>query len=626
MNTSSTASVSVKLGPSGRRLLGLLVGQRLRMVAVVLLTLGTVATYVIGPLLTGRAVDLVFAGAIGQRLPADQTKEAVVDGLRAHGQATFAEVVSRMDLVPGVGIDFAALGELLLLALALFLVGSAFQYAQTWVLNDAVQDVVEDLRNRVSAKLHRMPLGSFQASGRGDLLSRVTNDIDNIAQTLSQTLSQLLFSLLTVVGVLAMMLHVSPMLTLVAVIAIPLASGLSRVVMKRSQPRMVERWAHTGALNAQIEEAYSGHDVLTAFGRRGEAQERFDAENNALRRAGWMADFISGLMTPIMMCVSNLTYVAVCVVGGLRVASGSLTVGDVTAFVQYSRQFTQPLSQIASMTNLMQSGVASAERVFELLDAPEETPDAPGRLDAVRGHVQFEDVGFSYSPEQPLIEHLDLDVQPGRTVAIVGPTGAGKSTLINLLLRFYDADSGRILLDGRPITEIPRDQLRSRIGMVLQDTWLFRGSIRDNIAYGNLHATEEQIREAARETFVERFVHTLPDSYDTVVQDDGANLSVGQRQLITIARAALAAPRLLILDEATSSVDTRTEALLQQAMTALRTGRTSFVIAHRLSTIRDADTILVMEGGAIVEQGSHDELLAHDGAYRRLYDAQFAGT
>nr|WP_169787773.1 ABC transporter ATP-binding protein [Luteipulveratus mongoliensis] len=617
---------SMNFKPSAKRLIGLLRPERVRMYFVLALTVSAVIMNVIGPRIIGHAVDKIFAGATGQRLPAGQSKDAVVEGLRNSGQGTFADMVAKMDLTPGVGIDFGAVGQILLIVLALYVVASLFQYAQSWLLNDAVQSTVQRLRNDVEAKIHRLPLSYFDQQPRGELLSRVTNDIDNIGQSLTQTLSQLLFSLLTVVGVLVMMLTVSPLLTVVAVVAIPIAMLVTGQIMKRSQKMFVNQWKNTGELNGQIEEAFTGHELVTVFGRRREVQEQFDAKNNELMGVSYRAQFISGLMMPIMMFVGNLTYVFVCVVGGLRVANGSMTIGGVTAFVQYSRQFTQPLTQLASMANLLQSGVASAERVFELLDAPEQTADATADLPPTRGRVAFEDVSFGYTKDKPLIEDLNLVAEPGQTVAIVGPTGAGKTTLVNLLMRFYELDGGRITLDGVDVATVPRPELRDRIGMVLQDTWLFGGTIRENIAYGNLGATEEQLQEAARATFVDRFVHSLPDGYDTVIDDEGSNISVGERQLITIARAFLADPAMLVLDEATSSVDTRTEVLLQQAMAALRSDRTSFVIAHRLSTIRDADTILVMENGHIVEQGNHHELIAAEGAYYRLYMAQFRGA
>ncbi|HZI96616.1 MAG TPA: ABC transporter ATP-binding protein [Actinomycetales bacterium] len=533
-----------------------------------------------------------------------------------------------MTVVPGQGIDFTALGEVLALALAVYVVASVLGWMQGYLLNDVIQRTVFRLRSDVEDKLNRLPLAYFDRQPRGELLSRVTNDIDNVGQSLQQTMSQLLTSLLTVVGVLVMMFLISPLLAVIALVAVPLSIVVTGLVAKRSQKLFVAQWAHTGALNAHIEEAFTGHELVKVFGRQREVEQVFRAKNEELYSASFGAQFISGLIMPLMMFIGNLSYVVIAVVGGLRVASGAISLGDVQAFIQYSRQFTQPLTQVASMANLLQSGVASAERVFELLDAEEQTPD-PVDAGGVRqipeplGRVEFERVSFRYQEETPLIDDLSLVAEPGQTVAIVGPTGAGKTTLVNLVMRFYEIGSGRITLDGEDVAAMRRDALRSQIGMVLQDTWLFGGTIRDNIAYGNLDATEEQVVAAARATYVDRFVRSLPDGYDTVIDDEGSNVSAGEKQLITIARAFLSEPSLLILDEATSSVDTRTEVLVQHAMAALRRDRTSFVIAHRLSTIRDADLILVMEAGRIVEKGSHTELLAAEGAYHQLYTSQF---
>jgi ATP-binding cassette subfamily B protein len=537
-------------------------------------------------------------------------------------------MVSAMDVVPGRGADFDAVGHVLLVVLALYVAASVLSWFQGRVTTVIVQRTVYEMRAEVEAKFSQMPLSYFDSKPRGELLSRVTNDIDNVAQSLQQTMSQLLTSLLTVIGVLAMMVYVSPVLAVVALVTVPMSMYITLTIAKRSKPQFVAQWSTTGRLNGHVEEAFTGHELVKVFGRTDETVAAFRELNEQLYVSSFKAQFISGLIQPAMMFIANLNYVAIAVVGGLRVASGSISLGDVQAFIQYSRQFTQPLTQVASMANLLQSGVASAERVFEVLDAPEQSADAsrPVSPTKVRGRLAFEDVSFSYDPLRPLIEHLDLVAEPGQTIAIVGPTGAGKTTLANLLLRFYDVDAGRITLDGVDIRDMRREDLRAEFGMVLQDTWLFGGTIMENIAYGAEDASAAQISEAAQAAYADHFVRTLPEGYDTVIDDDGASVSAGQRQLLTIARAFLADPAILILDEATSSVDTRTEALVQKAMAALRTGRTSFVIAHRLSTIRDADRIVVMVDGDIVEQGTHAELLAAEGAYYRLYAAQFSGA
>ncbi|MFI7575144.1 ABC transporter ATP-binding protein [Micromonospora sp. NPDC049497] len=622
------AERSMTFVPSARRLLGRLRPHRAHLVAIIALALLSVGFSVIGPLILGRATDIIFSGVIGRQLPAGTTADQAVQAARAAGDDSFADMLARMDVVPGVGIDVDALGRVLLLALALYLGASLLMWWQGWLLNGVVQRTVYQLRADVEAKLNRLSLPYFDRQPRGELLSRVTNDIDNISTSLQQTLSQLLTSVLTVVGVLAAMFWISPLLALVALVAVPLSVAVTGQIAKRSQKQFIAQWTHTGELNGHIEEAFTGHELVKVFGRQREVEAAFTARNDELFRASFGAQFISGIIMPAMMFIGNLSYVAIAVVGGLRVATGAMSLGDVQAFIQYSRQFTQPLTQVASMANLLQSGVASAERVFAVLDAREQSPDPepPARVTEPHGRVEFENVSFRYAEDKPLIEDLSLIAEPGHTVAIVGPTGAGKTTLVNLVMRFYELDAGRITLDGVDVTTMSRDDLRGRIGMVLQDTWLFGGTIRDNIAYGRPGASEEEIVAAARATFVDRFVRSLPDGYDTVIDEEGSNVSAGEKQLITIARAFLAEPSLLILDEATSSVDTRTEVLLQRAMAALRSDRTSFVIAHRLSTIRDADLILMMENGRIVEQGTHEDLLAAKGPYHRLHESQFTAA
>jgi ATP-binding cassette subfamily B protein len=587
------AEKSQDFGGSVRRLFARMGPERARTVVVVVLAVVSVALSVLGPKILGNATNVIVAG-----------------------------------LQSPSGIDFAQLHRILALVFGLYLVSASLAYLQGRMLAGVVQRTMHRLRADAEAKLHRLPLGYVDRQPRGDLLSRVTNDIDNVAQSLQQTLSQMLTSLLTLVGTMVMMYVISWPLALVATVTIPLSIYTMKMIAKRSKPRFISQWTHTGSLNAQVEEAFTGHALVQVFGRRADVEERFRVKNQELFEASFGAQFVAGIIQPAMMFFGNLNFVVIAVIGGLRVASGAMTLGDVQAFIQYSRQFTQPLTQLASMFNVMQSGIASAERVFALLDAVEEQADPVDPVHDItpKGRVVFDHVHFAYDPDQPLIEDLSLVAEPGQTIAIVGPTGAGKTTLVNLIMRFYEVDAGTIHLDGIDTAEMTRRELRANIGMVLQDTWLFGGTIRDNIAYGKLDATEDEILAAAKATYVDRFVHALPDGYDSLIDDEGGNVSAGEKQLLTIARAFLADPTILILDEATSSVDTRTEVLIQEAMAALRSNRTSFVIAHRLSTIRDADIILVMEHGRIVEQGNHDELLARGGAYADLYNAQFTAA
>ena len=609
---------------SAVRMVKRLIPQRGLTSLVLLLGIAGIAIGVIGPRILGHATDLLFNGVIGRELPAGLTKEQAIEAARARGDSTFADLLSGMNVVPGQGVDFGAVARTLALALGLYLIAALLVWIQARLLNVTVQRTMVKLRADVQDKVHRLPLSYFDARQRGEVLSRVTNDIDNIQTSLSMTISQLLTSVLTIFAVLAMMLVISPLLALITVLTVPLSLLVTRWVTRRSQRLFVAQWRNTGRLNAHIEETYSGFTIVKTFGHRDAAQERFRELNDEVYQTSFGAQFFSGLVSPATMFIGNLSYVAVAVIGGLQVATGQITLGSIQAFIQYVRQFNQPLTQVAGMYNTLQSGVASAERVFELLDADEQLPDAAPELpppNSRTGRVEFEHVHFSYQPGTPVIEDLSLIAEPGSTVAIVGPTGAGKTTLVNLLMRFYEVDSGRILVDGRDIAAVSRNSLRSRIGMVLQDTWLFGGTIYDNIAYGRPDATEDEVIAAATAAYVDRFVHSLPDGYQTVVSDDGGTISAGEKQLITIARAFLARPALLVLDEATSSVDTRTELLIQHAMTELRRDRTSFIIAHRLSTIRDADLILVMEEGRIVERGSHAELMERHGEYWAMTQA-----
>ncbi len=611
------------------RMLGLLSPYKAALVAVTLMGTAGVVLTVLAPKVLGRATDVIFEGFISRQFDASLTADQVVQGLRAAGQGTLADMVAAMDnFIPGAGVDFDRLGRLLLTVLALYVAGALLTWAQGFIINVIMVRAMWRLREAVEEKINRLPLSYFDKVQRGELISRVTNDIDNITQTMQQSLSGALTAILTVIGTLVMMFSISWQLALVALVSLPLMGVIFGVIGPRSQKAFGIQWRKVGRLNARVEESFSGHALVKVFGRRREFQQKFREDNDELYEASFKAQFLSGIIWPGMSFVGNLTYVGVAVLGGLMVANGTMRLGSVQAFIQYVQMFTQPLSQLGGMAAVVQSGTASAERVFQLLDEDEQSADpadAPAPADG-DGTIEFEHVKFSYSPEHPLIEDLSFTVRPGETVAIVGPTGAGKTTLVNLLMRFYELDGGRILVNGQDIATLSRHDARARTGMVLQDTWLFADTIRENIRYGRQSATDDEVLAAARATYVDRFVHSLPHGYDTVLEEDAANLSAGERQLITIARAFVAQPSVLILDEATSSVDTRTERLLQRAMATLRAGRTSFVIAHRLSTIRDADLILVMEHGAIVEQGTHDELIEARGAYHRLYQSQFAGA
>ena len=647
--------------PSFKRMVGLLGAYRVSLVVVALAAVGTVVLAVAAPKVLGQATNVIFEGVVSTMLPAGTTKAQAIEALRARGMDDFATMLSAMDVIPGAGIDYTRLGRILMVVLVLYVGSSLLNWLQGWLINRITIKALYRLRAQVEDKVHRLPLSYFDTVQRGELLSRLTNDVDNVTNTLQQSLSGALTAILTVVGVLGMMFSISWKLALVALIMFPLMGVVFGVIGPRSQKAFTHQWARTGKINTRVEESFSGHALVQVYGRTASVREAFAAENEELFRASLRAQFLSGIMMPIMLVIGNINYVAIAVVGGAMVASGSLRLGDVQAFIQYSQQFSQPLGQLGGMATAVQSGTASAERIFELLDAEEERPDdvAPGSTGAAPaagttgtaftdaagdtagagasaaaaspkspagpGVIEMEHVRFSYSPEVELIRDLSLRVDPGHTVAIVGPTGAGKTTLVNLLMRFYELDGGRILLDGRDIATMTRYDVRRRTGMVLQDPWLFAGTIRENIRYGRPGASDEEVEAAARACFVDHIIKALPQGYDTVLEEDAANISAGERQLLTIARAFVANPAVLILDEATSSVDTRTELLVQQAMNALREGRTSFIIAHRLSTIRDADTILVMEHGDIVEQGSHDELIAAGGAYARLHAAQFAG-
>ncbi len=625
------AQKSKDLRGTVRRLLARLRPERFKFVLALFLGVTSVGFVVSGPEILGRATNVLFNGIVGKELKPGTTKAQAIQLLRDHGHGQIASMIAGMNITPGIGVDINELGRVLALGALVYLLGAAFSYFQGFTMAGLTQRVMSGMRRDVEAKLSRLPLRYFDSHPHGDVLSRVTNDIDNLTTTIQQGLSQLITSVLTIVGVMGMMFWISPLLAAVAAVTIPLALVVTLLIAKRSQVQFTAQWKQTGALNGLVEETHTGHELVQVFGQSGATIDEFGRQNKLLYRASFRAQFLSGIIQPSMQFIANINYVVIAVLGGYRVASGLLSLGAVTAFIQYSRQFTMPITQIASQMNMLQSGLASAERVFEFLDADEEDPDVARAPDAgppARGaaSVKLEKVCFRYEPDKPLIEDFTLDVAPGQTVAIVGPTGAGKTTIVNLLVRFYEIDSGHILLNGVDYRDLTRDEVRSAFGMVLQEAWMFAGSIHDNIGYGKPGATDEEIVAAAKAAHVDSFVRTLPDGYATVLDEDASNLSSGQKQLLTIARAFLADQSILILDEATSNVDTRTEVLIQEAMARLREGRTSFVIAHRLSTIRNADTIIVMDQGRIVEHGNHGELMGQQGLYYSLYNSQFSGV
>ncbi|WP_281424946.1 ABC transporter ATP-binding protein [Paenibacillus tritici] len=584
-----------------RRLVRYLRPRQVQLIIVFVMAIASTVFSIFSPKVMGRATTKLFEGAYGKMMD-----------------------------VPGAAIDFGYINDILILLAGLYLFSALFSYIQQYVMAGVAQKVVYDMREQINSKLERLPLKYFDSRTHGEILSRATNDVDNISTTLQQSLTQLITSIVTIVGVIVMMLTISPWLTLITIVTLPLSFVVIMLITKRSQTYFVGQQKSLGQLNGHVEEMYTGHRIIKAFGREKNSLKDFDKINDQLYDSGWRSQFISGIIMPLMMFIGNLGYVLVCVVGGIFVTKKAIDVGDIQAFIQYSRQFTMPITQTANIANIIQSTIASAERVFELLDEEEEIPEVGTSLakrtaDAEEGAVEFRHVKFGYKENEVLIEDMNIEVSPGQTIAIVGPTGAGKTTLINLLMRFYEVNSGEIVIDGVNITNMKRSELRSKFGMVLQDTWLFNGTIRDNIAYGREGSTEADVVRAAKAAHADHFIRTLPLGYDTILNEEASNISQGQKQLLTIARAILADPSILILDEATSSVDTRTEVQIQKAMNTLMNGRTSFVIAHRLSTIRDADLILVMNQGSVIEKGTHLELLEAGGFYADLYNSQFSG-
>lgn len=614
-----------------KRLVNYILQDKIRLFTVILAAGLATYTMVLGPKILGKATTAIFEGLISKMLPAGVTKEQAIQGLKASGHENMVDMVESMDIHPGSGVDYDHVIQILVLAGVVFLCTIILRWIQGWTLTRLVSNAVFRMRKQIEDKLDRLPLRYFDRVPRGEVMSRTTNDVDNIGQTLQQVLGEFIFSVFTVVGVIIMMLTISPVLTAVSLIVIPLILFTSYLVIRAAQPHFFKQWNATGTVNAHVEEMFTGHMVIRAYGQESQVIEEFDKRNKELAYASYKAQALSGTTLPLTQFFGNVNFVAVVVFGGIKVLGGNMTLGDLQAFSQYVRQMNQPLGQLSSMATLLQGCLASAERIFEFLDEEEEEADTKQVTQAgdkpMEGLVKFDHVKFSYDPAKPLIKDLSFTALPGQTIAIVGPTGAGKTTLVNLLMRFYEIQGGAITIDGINTRSMTRAQLRHHFGMVLQDTWLFDGTIRDNLVYGtHEEVSEERLLEAARATHVDDFVRRLPHGYDTVLTEDSSELSLGERQLLTICRAFLSHPDILILDEATSSVDTRTESLVQHAMNELRKGRTSFVIAHRLSTIRDADRILVVNHGAIVEQGTHDELLAQQGAYAELYQAQFAGA
>ncbi|MBU3113800.1 ABC transporter ATP-binding protein [Clostridium lacusfryxellense] len=624
-----------------KRLLSYLKPQRTNFILVFIFAIVSTIFTIVGPKISAKAIDRLFEGIMSKfgllQLHAKQAEIAnlikanpaaakspkVVDGL-----AQIKAGISKIMDINGGMIDFTYIRNIILLLLGLYVVSTVFGFLQQYIMAGVAQKTVYNLRKEVEDKLSRLPLKFFDSKTHGEILSRVTNDVDNISTTLQQSLTQLITSIVTIVGIVIMMLTISPLMTLVVILTLPLYILVTAFVAKRSQKFFAAQQKEIGALNGHVEEMYTGHKIVKSFGHEKDSIEEFKSINDRLYNAGWKAQFISGIIMPMMRFVSNIGYVVVCVVGGYLATQGKISIGNIQAFIQYSSQFTQPIVQTANIANIIQSTVASAERIFELLDEVEEIVETNNTkvIELPKGEVKFEHVNFSYKADEPLITDMNIDVKRGHTIAIVGPTGAGKTTLVNLLMRFYEIDGGKITVDGVDIRDIKRGELRSMFGMVLQDTWLFNGTIMDNIAYGKEGATDDEVIKAARAAHAHHFIKTLPDGYNTILNEEASNISQGQKQLLTIARAILANPTIMILDEATSSVDSRTEVYIQRAMTELMQNRTSFVIAHRLSTIKDAELILVMNKGSIIEMGNHNDLLAQDGFYAELYNSQFSGA